>query len=45
MADEYPYIVAGAKMVCDQGSHFRRLDLWMMVRGWADCGEEFCRAV
>lgn len=24
---EYPYIVAGARMFCDKGSHFRRLDL------------------
>jgi len=25
--NEYPYIVAGAKIFCDEGTHFRRLDL------------------
>ena len=44
--DEYPYIVAGAKIFCDHGTHFRRLDLPMChgvyIRDKAATNEDDC---
>ena len=45
--DEYPYIVAGAKIFCDKGTHFRRLDLpkshGACIRDLAMTNEDDCK--
>ncbi|MCL1989778.1 MAG: DUF4280 domain-containing protein [Defluviitaleaceae bacterium] len=45
--NEYPYVVAGARMFCDKGTHFRRLDLptchGAYIRDKAMTNEEDCQ--
>jgi len=45
--DDYPYIVAGAKIFCDHGTHLRRLDLpvshGVYIRDLAMTNEDDCQ--